>query len=151
FPQTTTFEKAVPSLLLRNGIIQVPNAAGVYQAYNLNKDPVTVNGVTYQPATCASGSFCDPRGLGFNSIVKQIWQTMEPLPNDPQFVNANSDGVNQQGYLANISLPQKSDFFVARLDHDFGSKWKFMASYRYYRFSQLATTQVDIGGVLPGD
>ena len=151
FPQTTTFEKAVPSALLRNGIIQVPNAAGVYQAYNLNDVPVTVNGVTYQPAVCSNGSFCDPRGLGFNPIVRQIWQTMEPLPNDPQYVNSVSDGVNQQGYLANISLPQKSDFFVVRLDHEFGSKWKFMSSYRYYRFSQLATTQVDIGGVLPGD
>ena len=152
FPQTTTFEKAVPSVLLRNGIIQIPNAAGVYQPYNLNSTPVTVNGVTYQPATCSSGSFCDPRGLGFNPLVKQIWNTMMPLPNDPQYiVSGASDGVNQQGYLANISLPQSSDFFVARLDHDFGDKWKFMTSYRYYRFKQLATTQVDIGGVLPGD
>ena len=102
FPQTTTFEKAVPSLLLRNGIVQIPNAAGVYQAYNLNNVPVTVNGVTYQPATC-SGSFCDPRGLGFNPIIKQIWNSMMPLPNDPQFiVSGASDGVNQQGYLAHI-------------------------------------------------
>jgi hypothetical protein len=152
FPQTTTFEKAVPSLLLRNGIIQIPNAAGVYQAYNLNPVPVTVNGVTYQPAICANGSFCDPRGLGFNPIVQKIWNTMMPMPNDPQYiVSGASDGVNQQGYLANIRLPQSSDFFVVRLDHDFGSKWKFMSSYRYYRFTQLATTQIDIGGVLPGD
>jgi len=152
FPQTTTFEKAVPSLLLRNGIVQIPNAAGVYQAYNLNNSPVTVNGVTYQPATCANGSFCDPRGLGYNPIVQKIWNTMMPLPNDPQYiVSGASDGVNQQGYLANIRLPQSSDFFVVRLDHDFGDKWKFMSSYRYYRFSQLATTQIDIGGVLPGD
>src|SRR6516162_8412698 len=152
FPQTTTFEKAVPSVLLRNGIVQIPNAAGVYQAYNLNSDPVTVNGVTYQPATCSNGASCDPRGIGFNPIVKQIWNTMMPLPNDPQYiVSGASDGVNQQGYLANISLPQSSDFFVTRLDHDFGDKWKFMSSYRYFRFKQLATTQVDIGGVLPGD
>src|SRR6516164_5873262 len=152
FPQTTTFEKAVPSLLLRNGIVQIPNAAGVYQAYNLNNFPVTVNGVTYQPATCANGSFCDPRGLGYNPIVQKIWNTMMPLPNDPQYiVSGASDGVNQQGYLANIRLPQNSDFFVVRVDHDFGSKWRFMSSYRYYRFTQLATTQVDIGGVLPGD
>jgi hypothetical protein len=152
FPQTTTFEKAVPSVLLRNGIVQIPNAAGVYQAYNLNNVPVTVNGVTYQPAICSNGAFCDPRGLGFNPIIKQIWNTMMPLPNDPQYIiSGTSDGVNQQGYLANISLPQSSDFFVARLDHDFGDKWKFMSSYRYYRFSQLATTQIDIGGVLPGD
>lgn len=152
FPQTTTFEKAVPSVLLRNGIVQIPNAAGVYQPYNLNSDPVTVNGVTYQPATCSNGAFCDPRGIGFNPIVKQIWNTMMPLPNDPQYiVSGASDGVNQQGYLANISLPQSSDFFVTRLDHDFGNKWKFTSSYRYFRFKQLATTQVDIGGVLPGD
>ncbi|MBV8842871.1 MAG: carboxypeptidase regulatory-like domain-containing protein [Bryobacterales bacterium] len=152
FPQTTTFEKAVPSLLLRNGIIQIPNSAGVYQAYNLNPVPVTVSGVTYQPAICSNGSFCDPRGLGFNPIVQKIWNTMMPMPNDPQYiVSGASDGVNQQGYLANIRLPQSSDFFVVRLDHDFGSKWKFMSSYRYYRFTQLATTQIDIGGVLPGD
>jgi hypothetical protein len=151
FPQTTTYEKAVPSELLRAGVIQIPNSSGAYQAYNLNNAPVTVNGVTYQPATCSNGSFCDPRGLGFNPIVKQIWQTMEPLPNDSQYINSRSDGVNQKGYLANISLPQRSDFFVVRLDHDFGDKWKFMSSYRYYRFSQLATTQIDIGGVLPGD
>src|SRR6516164_6789211 len=152
FPQTTTFEKAVPSVLLRNGIIQLPDAKNVNQAYNLNNVPVTVNGVTYQPATCSNGSFCDPRGVGFNPIVSKIWNTFEPLPNDPQYiVSGASDGVNQQGYLANISLPQSSDFFVARLDHDFGDKWKFMSSYRYFRFKQLATTQVDIGGVLPGD
>ena len=151
FPQNTTFEKAVPSLLLRNGVVQIPNAAGVYQAYNLNNVPVTVNGVTYQPATCG-GSFCDPRGLGFNPVIKQIWNTMMPLPNDPQYiVSGASDGVNQQGYLANIKLPQSSDFFVVRLDHDFSDKWRFMSSYRYYRFTQLATTQVDIGGVLQGD
>jgi hypothetical protein len=152
FPQTTTFEKAVPSVLLRNGIIQLPDAKNVNQAYNLNNVPVTVNGVTYQPATCSNGSFCDPRGLGFNPIVKRIWSTMMPLPNDPQYiVSGASDGVNQQGYLAPIRLPQSSDFLVVRLDHDFGDKWKFMSSYRYYRFLQLATTQIDIGGVLPGD
>jgi hypothetical protein len=152
FPNVTTFEKAVPSLLLRNGIIQIPNAGGVYQPYNLNNVPVTVNGVTYQPAICSNGSFCDPRGLGYNPLIQRIWNTMMPLPNDPQYIVANgADGVNQQGYLANIRLPQSSDFFVVRLDHDFGNKWKFMSSYRYYRFLQLANTQVDIGGVLPGD
>jgi len=113
---------------------------------------VTVNGVTYQPAMCSNGSFCDPRGLGYNPIVQKIWNTMMPMPNDPQYiVSGASDGVNQQGYLANIRLPQSSDFFVVRIDHDFGSKWRFMGSYRYYRFTQLATTQIDIGGVLPGD
>ena len=56
FPNDTTIEKSVPTALLRAGVIQLPNSAGVYQAYNLNPTPVTVNGVTYQPATCAGGS-----------------------------------------------------------------------------------------------
>ena len=40
----------VPSKLLRAGVIQVPDASGKYQPYNLNPTPVTVDGVTYQPA-----------------------------------------------------------------------------------------------------
>ena len=50
-----------------------------------------------------------------------------------------------------MRLPQKSDFGVVRLDHDFGDKWHFMASYRYYAYSQLTSQQVDIGGALPGN
>ena len=62
------------------------------------------------------------------------------------------DGINAQGYFSNgLALPQTSNFFVGRIDHDFGEKWKFMSSYRYYDFTQLVSTQVDIGGVLSGD
>ena len=61
------------------------------------------------------------------------------------------DLVNTQGYLTPVRLPQRSTFAVARLDHDFGDKWRFMASYRYYGFSQLTSQQLDIGGALPGD
>jgi len=74
-----------------------------------------------------------------------------PLPNDPTFITTGIDGVNAQVYLAPIALPQRSDFGVVRLDHDFGDKWHFMASYRYYSFFQLTSQQVDIGGALPGN
>jgi hypothetical protein len=40
---------------------------------------------------------------------------------------------------------------VARIDHDFGSKNHFMASYRYYNIKVAGTEQVDIGGFFPGD
>jgi len=40
---------------------------------------------------------------------------------------------------------------VARIDHDFGSKNHFMASYRYYKINVAGTEQVDIGGFFPGD
>jgi hypothetical protein len=145
FPNSTTISRLVPSALLRAGVIQVQNASGQYVPYNVNPFPVTVNGTTYQPATCSGGP-CDPRGIGINPIVSQIWNKYMPLPNDP----TAGDTVNTQGYLTPVSLPQKSTFAVARIDHTFSERWRFMASYRYYGYSQLTSQQVDIGGVLPG-
>jgi Carboxypeptidase regulatory-like domain len=146
FPNATTVEKTVPTALMRAGVIQVPNSAGVYQAYNLNPAPVTVNGVTYQPAQCGGG-LCDPRGLGLNSLVNQIWSKYMPLPNDP----SSGDQHNTEGYISPLKLPQNSDFGVLRIDHDFGSRNHFTVSDRYYRYNQLTSNQIDIGGALPGD
>ena len=149
FPQATPFEKAVPTDLLRAGVIQVQDVAGVWQKYNLNPNPVTVAGVTYQPARCGSAqALCDPRGLGMNPLISQLWSKYMPLPNDPSF--ASGDQHNTQGYLTSVLLPQKTDSIVARIDHDFGAKWRLMASYRYYRLDQKANTQIDIGGLLGG-
>jgi hypothetical protein len=154
FPQSTTIQRAVPSDLFRAGVIQVPDSSGIYRAYNLNPTPVTVNGVTYQPATCgASNAPCDPRGMGLNPIVSQIWTKFMPKANDPGcsgLAVAVCDQFNTQSYVSSILLPQNSNNYVIRLDHDFGPKWRFMASYRYYDFKQLANTQVDIGGLLGG-
>ncbi len=77
-----------------------------------------------------------------------------PLPNDPGCTGLSGsacDGVNEQGFKANVSLPYTSNFGVARLDHDFGAKWHFNASYRYYKLVRSTTSQVDIGGFFPGD
>ena len=145
FPQTTTVEKLVPTALMRAGIIQLPNSAGVYSAYNLNPYPVTVNGTTYQPAACGA-QLCDPRGIGLNPIVNQIWSKYMPLPNDRQA----GDTYNTQGYLSAVRLPQSADFGVVRLDHDFGQKWHFMSSYRYCNFSELTSSQIELGGLLGG-
>ena len=144
FPQTTSIERQVPSVLLRAGVIQLPNSSGAYQAYNLNPYPVTVNGVTYQPAACPAGS-CDPRGIGLNSYVSKLWNLM-PLPNDPQY----GDSKNTQGYLTNVAIPQKSDNYTIRVDHDFGQNWHLMTSYRYFNLYQNTTNQTDIGGLLGG-
>jgi hypothetical protein len=144
FPQTTTIERTVPSALLRDGIIQLPNSSGQYQSYNLNPIPMTIGGTTYMPATCPAGA-CDPRGIGLNPIVSQIWKTM-PLPNDPQA----GDAYNTQGYLTSVGIPQNSNEYTARIDHDFGDKWHLMTSYRYFELNQNTTNQVDIGGLLGG-
>jgi hypothetical protein len=151
FPNVATYERAVPSVLMRAGVIQVPDKDGKYQPYNLNPTPVIVNGVTYQPALCplSANGLCDPRGIGLNPIVNQIWSKQMPLPNDPIF--SGGDQFNTQGYQATIRAPLTSDFYVGRLDHDFGSKWHLMTSYRFLHLTNVTTNQVDIGGVLPGD
>jgi Carboxypeptidase regulatory-like domain len=137
---SSTYEVAVPSANMRNGIL-------------------TFGGVNYDLNTgtnCgASGTAaCDPRGIGVNSLVQQMWNTFEPVGNDPScgaLVGARCDGVNEIGFKSNLSLPYTSNFGVARIDHDFGSKWHFNSSYRYYKLVRSTTSQVDVGGFFPGD
>src|SRR5262249_30524460 len=146
FPNVSTYNRTVPSKLLRAGVIQIPDASGKYQPYNLNPTPVTVDGVTYNPATCGS-SLCDPRGIGLNPIVKELWDKYMPLPNE--FKN-NGDQYNTQGFLSTIRAPLTQNSYVARIDHDFGDRNRFFATYRYMSLSNLTTNMVDIGGALPG-
>ncbi len=148
FPNAINYSHEVPSELMRAGVIQVPNAAGVYLPFNLNPNAVTVNGVTYQPAACPAGA-CDPRGIGLNPIVNQIWQKEMPLPNS--ITSSVGDGYNTQGFLGSIREPQTSNNYVGRIDHDFGDKWHYFLSYRDYKLVNLTGNQVDIGGVFPGD
>ncbi len=150
FPNVGTYERTVPTALFKAGVIQLPNTAGVYTAYNINPYPVTVGGVTYQPATCGSTAApvtCDPRGIGINPVVSKIWNNQMPLPNDP----LSGDNYNTQGYLSTIRAPLTEDTYTGRIDHDFSEKYHFMSSYRTMREVNLTTNQVDIGGVLPGD
>lgn len=163
YPFSTTLDKLVPSATLRAGVIQIQDPGGV-SAFNLNPfsvtvtDPFTKQTTTYPAGAsgCGAGGAlaCDPRGIGINAYVSQIWNNMLPLPNDELGAASNGavgDGLNTQGYRSSVQLPVSSNFGVARLDHDFGKKWHFMGSYRYYHFSNKTTNQVDSGGVLPGD
>ena len=145
FPQSALINKPVPTDTLRAGVIQI-NEGGTYVPFNINPFPVTVNGTTYQPATCGAGA-CDPRGIGMNSLVSQLWNKYMPEPN-----NFNTgDAHNVEGFQGQVSLPETTKFLVGRIDHDFGEKWRFYGSYRYFALSQLTTNQIDIGGALPGD
>ena len=146
FPNAGLYTKGVPSPLFRLGVIQVQNSNSQYVAYNLNPNPVTYNGVTYAPAACPAGA-CDPRGLGINPIVSQLWNKQVPLPNSPL---AAGDGVNVQGFLGTIRLPLTSNNYVGRIDHDFSDKWHWYGTYRDFKLVNLTNNQVDVGGVLPG-
>jgi Carboxypeptidase regulatory-like domain len=129
FPNSATYERTVPSQNMRNGIL-------------------TFGGVNYNMKTV------DPRGIGIAPVVQQMYNTQMPVGNDVAcsgISGVRCDGINVIGYKANVQLPQKSDFGVARVDHDFGSKWHFMVSYRYFKLTKATTNQVDIGGVFKGD
>jgi hypothetical protein len=155
FPNVSTFEKPVPSAALRAGVVQIPNAAGTFIPYNLNPYAVTVagvnNGQPIAPAVCANGSLCDPRGIGLNAEVSQLWNKFMPPANDQNYGTSPADQYNVQGYLSTIRAPLTTNNYVSRIDHDFGDKNRFMASYRYMKFSSLTTSQYDIGGAFKGD
>ena len=146
YPNAVVYSTSVPSALMRAGVIQEPNSAGTYIAYNLNPNPVTVNGTTYAPAVCPAGA-CDPRGIGLNPIVNSIWSKMIPTENNP----LGGDTYNTQGFLGSVREPLTTNNYVGRIDHDFGDKEHFYLTYRDYKLVSLTGSQVDIGGVLPGD
>lgn len=146
YPNAVLYSRNVPSALMRAGVIQVQNSAGTYVPYNLNPNPVTVNGTTYQPAVCPAGA-CDPRSIGINPIVNQIWSKQLPLENNP----LGGDNYNTQGFLGSIREPVTSNNYVGRIDHDFSDKWHFYMTYRDYKLVSLTGNQIDVGGVLPGD
>ena len=145
WPGSTTVERLVPSANMRNGILTFGG-----KNYNLN---------TGTNCGTSGTAACDPRGLGINPLVQQMWNKFMPLPNEPNsgggcgaYVGTTyCDGVNVAAYKANASNPYTSHFGVARLDHDFGAKWHFNASYRYYKLVRASTSQVDIGGFFAGD
>jgi hypothetical protein len=126
WPNSESIERPVPSAAMRNGVL-------------------TFGGTTYDLKTL------DPRGIGINPIVQQMWNQYMPLPNETSCSVPRCDDVNVQGFRANLAIPQTSNFGVVRVDHDFGDKWHFMSSYRYFKLTAAGDEQVDIGGFFPGD
>jgi len=173
YPQSASFERNMPLPSMVAGLIHTGSGATA-QTINLNPfavvDPgcgaivtgcnVTVaNGFTpgasIAPTVCPAGP-CDPRNLGtttngvaggpLNPVI-QLWTTYLPTPNDC----GKGDHLNFCGFLGSIATPQKSDFGVVRLDHDFGKKWHFNGTYHYYKLTNTVLDQWDIGGFFPGD
>jgi Carboxypeptidase regulatory-like domain len=153
YPNSETITRNVPSPALRLGLLTDASTGAI--AYNLNNTPVTFNGVTYAAnfgCAGAPGGTCDPLALGLNPLVSQVWSKYEPQSNSTCAGGQHlCDSANVLGFAANLSLPTTSNFDVARIDHDFGSKNHFMASWRYYKMNLASDNQVDIGGFFPGD
>src|SRR5208283_1972674 len=91
-----------------------------------------------------------------NTYVQQLWSKYMPLPTPGAGCGSLTndgfcDGVNTLAFRANMAIPQNDNFAVVRLDHDFGQKWHFMSSYRYYHLTRATDDQIDIGGFFSGD
>ncbi|HUC54418.1 MAG TPA: carboxypeptidase-like regulatory domain-containing protein [Candidatus Cybelea sp.] len=154
YPGTATVEEwAVPSALMRQGILQYNDCNAACQANSTTSPPVLtqVNLKTSTACGPAGGVACDPRGIGISPAVSQLWNTYLPMPNDPSYNSNGADALNIQGYRAPLSLPIKDDYGMGRIDHDLGDKWRLFLSYRVFRETAPSTNQIDIGGLLPGD
>src|SRR5579864_8242081 len=152
FPQSSVFTRAFPLPSMRAGIIHLDG-----QTINLNPvatmDPgcgpavtagcqiTAANGYT-QVGQLVAPSGLDTRGLGTNAVIQTLWNTYLPLPTDC----TTGDSLNYCGYSAAIKTPQRSDFGVARIDHDFAKNWHFNATYHYYKLTNTVSDQWDIGG-----
>ncbi len=140
FPRSAPVEMGVPSDMLRQGILQFVDANGNRVSYDLKTS--TQCGET-------GGMPCDPRGIGLNPVVSELWTKYVPEPNDFHYGDLTNG--NNYGYVGNLSYPQSDNFRVGRVDHDFGSKLRGFASYRWYNSNNANLRQIDWGGLLPGD
>ncbi|MGC2816616.1 MAG: carboxypeptidase-like regulatory domain-containing protein, partial [Candidatus Acidiferrum sp.] len=165
WPNSATYSTVVPSASLRQGIVTALICDAACAAGGSGAPapvPVQYNLATGMNCGATGNVACDPRGIGLNPDVSAMWTKYEPMPNVTgagtpgsgcgTFTGSNiCDGYNEQAFSANLSEPQSSNFGVARIDHDFGSKWHFNSSYRYYRLNNITDSEVDIGGYFPGD
>ena len=132
--------RLVPTVSLQQGILRFRDGAGNIISYSLQ--PGSVANLCGSSGT---GS-CDPRNLGMNPAIRQLWQ-LEPAGNDTSL----GDGLNTIGFSAFGKLPTTSNLGLIRLDHSFGSRLHWTMSYRYYKEDAGILRQADIGGILPGD
>jgi len=161
YPKQATYTHQVPTDLLRAGVVQAQYNTNLdpapWGAYNLNPYSVTVGSTTYAPATCANPNpatkgttpsvLCDPRGLGLDPVIAQMWKQYMPEPNQTN----GGDKHNVLNYRSSIDETTKSNFFVTRMDHDFGAKNHLDVTYHFYFYGGISTAQTDFGGGAPGD
>src|SRR6267154_3686710 len=158
FPNSVTVTKAVPSALMRQGILQLCGAGtnanstgtqcldstggvvGAPAQYNLNPANGPMTTACAKTATNPSGA-CDPLGLGISPTMVALWQFMPQSNITTCGGLSRCDHLNVLAFRANMPLVWNDNFGVARLDHDFGSKWHFFTSYRYYKMERATTNQ----------
>ena len=64
---------------------------------------------------------------GINPLVQQNVEQVRTLVERERLQGGPLRRIERLGFPANMRSPESSNFGVARLDHDFGSKWHFDA------------------------
>jgi hypothetical protein len=160
-----TWTRTTPTAAMAEGILQFNG-----KAYNINPVAVTYNGPAtavltpgqvVQPALCpgpggtSNAVPCDPLGLGVSPVVQQMFQKYLPAPTVSGCAGLSRCGggnvLNVGAFQGNMLVPWTDNFGVARLDHDFGSRWHLYSTYHYYKLERATDNQIDIGGFFPGD
>lgn len=134
FKKGVPFTRLVPSDLLRQGIMQFPDAAG------------TIHQVNFLTDNTACGGACDPRHKGLSPAISSIWG-FEPPGNDPSV----GDGMNTIGFTSNVPVTVNDNFAVGKLDYKLSKNWDLNSSYHYAVSDGVGAGQIDIGGLLSGD
>jgi len=151
WPNSATTIRATPSPDMRLGLLTDTNS-GI--TYNLNPYPVTsAEGTPYAAnANCGAfpGGVCDPQNLGISPTIQAMWMAMPAATTTTSCLGlSRCDEVNVQAFSSNYPVKWRDDFAVVRLDHDFGPKWRFYTTYRYYRQQRATGNQIDIAGGTP--
>ncbi len=147
--EATFITRLVPTTSLRQGSLQFKdNATPKPNIISYSLQPGSVANLCGSSGT---GSCDPPRNpgmapLGMAPALSQLWQ-LEPPGND----TSQGDGLNNIGFSAFGKLPISNDLGVIRLDHSFGSRFNWTASYRHYTEDAGILRQADIGGIFPGD
>ena len=169
YPDAQTATRHVPGPGLEQGLVVsslctaacgMPTEMDTPTVFNLNPTATTYTGPTIPGSPLVSGAVypsaniqracggvsCDPRNLGISTTMQALWALMpQASPSGlGQPCGGLCDGVNILGFTGNVSVPQRSDFAVARLDHEFSDKWHFFSSYRFYRLTRDTLDQTDL-------
>lgn len=130
FYDDSSFNAVVPTASMQAGILKFKDAAGNVVQYSFQPGSIT---------TACGGVACDPRNLGFNSVVKA------QLALYPQGNNTTlGDGLNTTGYTFNAPTPITQNLGVLRLDGKISDKWSAFATYHYSNTKRVGTEQFSI-------
>jgi hypothetical protein len=140
FHDKTLIDRIVPTDSLKSGIIQWPDASGVYHSANFNP----ANGPLAAVCGPSGTGACDPRGLGVSSVV-MAQLALLPTGNNP----SEGDGVNTMGLTLPVATPVSTNQSKLKLNYIINNKWSAFATWQYSSTSRTGAEQISLLGSKP--